>query len=387
MNNIRKVILLTGNFPPIVGGISEHLGLIAKHFPVRFLNVIGLPTRDWQFFDSQQKFSVKRLSLPDSWGTSSAKFKYLAPYYYLELLKEKNYDYILCGEAHHTLMLPAWLVQKQTGIPFGVFTYGADMLRHQKQITRFLFNPLLCAAQNVFPDSQRAGEISKDIGVMPDKIHIVHPSVNIERLNRNIAPNVIREKFDLQGKKCILSVGRLVERKGYDIMIRALPEILKKTPSAHYIIVGRGEQEIHLRKLAKDLNVTSHITFAGYISDDDLGSYYALCDVFAMISREISEKSNIEGFGIVYLEANLFGKPVVAGRSGGVEDAVVHGKTGLLVDPHSPVEVSEALLSLLNNPELAQRLGDAGRTRVLNDFTSEAGAQKVLGILSRISLR
>jgi len=376
MNNICKVILLAGNFPPVFGGISEHLGLIAQNFPV-ILSVIGMPTRDWQSFDSQQKFYIKRLPLPESWGTSASKYKYLALYYYQELRKEKNYDYILCGEAHHTLMLPAWWVHTQTGIPFGVFTYGAEMLRHQKQVTRFLFNPLLCAAQNVFPDSQRAGEISKDIGVTPDKIHVVNPNVNIERLNGNIAPDVIQKKFGLQGKKCILSMGRLVERKGQDMMIRALPEILNKIPNVHYIIAGRGSYEVQLRKLAKDLSVESHITFTGYVSDDDLGSYYALCDVFAMISREIPEKGDIEGFGIVYLEANLFGKPVVAGRSGGVSDAVLDGQTGLMVDPDNPLDVANAVTRLLLDPALARQLGEAGRARVLEEFSGQSAVQKL----------
>ena len=382
MNNICKVILLAGNFPPVVGGISEHLGLIAQNFPV-ILSVIGMPTRDWQSFDSQQKFYIKRLPLPESWDTSASKYKYLALYYYQELRKEKNYDYILCGEAHHTLMLPAWWVHTQTGIPFGVFTYGAEMLRHQKQVTRFLFNPLLCAAQNVFPDSERAGEITQDIGVKPDKIQVVHPCVNIERLNGKIAPEAIRVKFGLREKRCILSVGRLVDRKGHDMVIRALPQILNKIPNAHYVIAGRGPHETQLRKLVKDLNVEPQVTFAGYVSDGELGSYYALCDVFTMISREIPEKGDVEGFGIVYLEANLFGKPVVAGRSGGVPDAVLDGQTGLMVDPDNPLDVANALIRLLLDPVLAHRLGEAGRARVLEEFSGQSAVQKLHDVMAQ----
>jgi phosphatidyl-myo-inositol dimannoside synthase len=377
-----RVVLLTGNFPPEAGGISEHLGILAKFLPQELL-VIGLPLEGWQAFDTQQQYRIKRLSLPGGWNTLSSKYKYLAPFYYKELQKEKNCEYILCGEAHHTLMLPAWWTQKRLGIPYGVFTYGKEMLHRQQDGSRFLFNPLLRTAQNVFPDSQRAGEIARDIGVQSDKLHIIHPSVNIERVNRSADSALVRQKFGLQGKKIVLSVGRLVERKGQDMLIRALPGIIAKVPDVHYLIAGRGPYETQLKTLARNMNIDSHITFAGFVPENDLGSYYASCDVFAMISREILEEGDIEGFGIVYLEANLLGKAVVAGRSGGVSDAVLDGQTGLLVDPESPSEVASAIIKLLSDPALANRFGEAGRARALNDFSGRSAAQKLCSVITQ----
>jgi phosphatidyl-myo-inositol dimannoside synthase len=377
-----KVVLLTGNFPPEAGGISEHLGILAKCLPQELL-VIGLPLEGWQAYDAQQNYRIKRLSIPGGWNTLSSKYKYLAPLYYKELRKEINCEYILCGEAHHTLMLPAWFVQKQLGIPYGVFTYGKEMLHRQKDGSRFLFNPLLRAAQNVFPDSQRAGEIARDIGVQSDKLHIIHPSVKIERVNKSANPDLVRQKFGLQGKKIVLSVGRLVERKGQDMLIRALPGIIAKVPDVHYLIAGRGPYETQLKTLARNMNIDSHITFAGFVPENDLGSYYASCDVFAMISREIPEEGDIEGFGIVYLEANLLGKAVVAGRSGGVSDAVLDGQTGLLVDPESSSEVAGAIIKLLSDPALANRFGEAGRVRALNEFSGRSAAQKLCSVITQ----
>jgi phosphatidyl-myo-inositol dimannoside synthase len=377
-----RVVLLTGNFPPEAGGISEHLGILAKSL-LQDVLVIGLPLEGWQAYDAQQNYHIKRLSIPGGWNTQSSKYKYLAPYFYWELRKEKNYDYVLCGEAHHTLMLPAWLAQKRFGIPYGVFTYGKEMLHRQKDGSRFLFNPLLRAAQNVFPDSQRAGKIAMDIGVQSEKLHIIHPSVNVERVNRSADPDLVRQKFGLQGKKIILSVGRLVERKGQDMLIRALPGIIAKVPDVHYLIAGRGPYETQLKTLARNMNADSYITFAGFVPENDLGSYYASCDVFAMISREIPEEGEIEGFGIVYLEANLFGKVVVAGRSGGVSDAVLDGQTGLMVDPESPFEVADTIIKLLSDPALANRFGEAGRARVLNDFSGRSAAQKLCSVITQ----
>jgi phosphatidylinositol alpha-1,6-mannosyltransferase len=165
-------------------------------------------------------------------------------------------------------------------------------------------------------------------------------------------------------------------------MIEALPLVLEAFPKTTYLIVGEGPQGSHLRTLVKTLGLEDNVIFVGQVKEDELGAYYAACDVFAMVSRDIPEKGDVEGFGIVYLEANLFGKPVVAGRSGGVPDAVLNEQTGLLVNPHDPQEVASAIVRLLRDPELAERLGTNGRNRVRDEFTGSAAADKLLRALA-----
>jgi phosphatidylinositol alpha-1,6-mannosyltransferase len=176
-----------------------------------------------------------------------------------------------------------------------------------------------------------------------------------------------------------------VERKGHATVIRALPDVLRVIPEAHYLIVGTGPVKEELEKLIIALGLEANVTFTGYVSDIELDSLFQLCELFVMVSREIPEKGDIEGFGIVYLEANLFRRPVIAARTGGVPDAVLHEETGLLVEPNDPRETASAIIHLLKNPGLAQELGDRGHDRVLQEFSSVHLARKALKTIEEIS--
>ena len=155
-------------------------------------------------------------------------------------------------------------------------------------------------------------------------------------------------------------------------------------PNAKYFVVGKGSYETKLRDLTRELNLESHVVFAGFVPQDELPLYYWASDVFVMPSRIERGSGDVEGFGISFLEANVCGKPVVAGRSGGVEDAVVHGKTGLLVDPESEEVVAEKIIELLTNEKLAATLGSQGRNRILDQFTWNHIAQMYLNVLGLI---
>jgi len=126
---------------------------------------------------------------------------------------------------------------------------------------------------------------------------------------------------------------------------------------------------MELKALAKALNLQDRVIFVGFIPDDDLPRYYELCDVFLLLTREIKERGNVEGFGMVFIEANACGKAVVGGKAGGTPEAIVDGKTGFLVDPLNLSEISERLIQLLANEDLAKRLGDEGRKRAEREFS------------------
>ena len=375
------IVLATSNFPPLSGGISRYLFQIMRFLPSDLVRVIALPTPGWQDFDEKQDFSIRRLRLPPNWSLSNDTNKYLAPFYFKELLRERDAEIVLCGQAYHSLILPSWLIQKLTGKPYGIFTYGLDLLRPQTRRYKWFFNKLLQSANIVFADSHAAASIGQNLGVKQHQIHVVHPTIESKELHSRITANEIRLRHGLDGKKCILSVGRLVERKGFDTVIRALPMILHEVPIAHYLIVGSGPLEDHLKSMVEELGLEEHVTFVGYVSDEELAAYYMASDVFAMISREIPDEGDLEGFGIVYLEANLLGKPVVAGRSGGVVDAVLHEQTGLLVNPICIEEIAQGIIRMLINPELAKMLGENGRERVLSEFNGRVAAKKVLDVL------
>jgi phosphatidylinositol alpha-1,6-mannosyltransferase len=182
----------------------------------------------------------------------------------------------------------------------------------------------------------------------------------------------------------ILTVGNLVERKGHDMVIRSLPAVCQRVPEATYLIVGTGPFKERLDELAAELGVRDRVIFAGRVPDDELPDLYAMCDVFAMPSRTLLASHDVEGFGLVYLEAGACAKPVVAGRSGGIEDAVVDGFTGLVVDPSDVRDIGQALIRLLTDSELRGRLGQQGRDRVEKERTWSILGARVQNILERV---
>ena len=184
----------------------------------------------------------------------------------------------------------------------------------------------------------------------------------------------------------VLSVCTLVrgnEFKGVDTVIRALPKVLKAVPDLKYLVVGEGEIRGKLESLAGETGVAENVTFAGEIPDAELAELYRGCDVFVLPSRGQERRGVVggEGFGRVYVEAALAGKPVVGSRSGGASEAVLHGRTGFVVDPDSSDEVAEALLTILRDPQLAARMGSAGRAWSLDTFSEEALSRSLRELL------
>jgi len=171
----------------------------------------------------------------------------------------------------------------------------------------------------------------------------------------------LRRELGLADKKVIVSVGRLVHRKGQDKLIEAMPEILTQIPQAHILFVGDGPYKDHLAKRAKQLGISSHITFIGRIHYADLPRYICAGDIFAMPSRSRLAGLEVEGLGIVYLEASACGLAVIGGISGGAPDAVLQGETGYAVDGTSPTAIAQAAIALLTQPELSARMGARGR--------------------------
>ena len=181
-----------------------------------------------------------------------------------------------------------------------------------------------------------------------------------------------------------MCVSRLVPRKGQDVLIPAMPMIRRLVPDAALLLVGDGPYRPKLAALAQEAPPGS-VVFAGEVPDDDLPACYAACDVFAMPCRSRWGGLEVEGFGIVFLEAGASAKPVVAGRSGGAEEAVADLRTGALVEGREPKAVALAVAGLLADPGLSERYGRAGRERVESGFTWDRQADRLARILAEAS--
>ena len=198
----------------------------------------------------------------------------------------------------------------------------------------------------------------------------IAPGIDVEHFIPTDASS-LRESLGLADKKVIVSVGRLVHRKGQDHLIEAMPEILKKVPRAHLLLVGEGPYREHLQNLVHQLKLESSVTFIGRIQYQDLPMYICVGDIFAMPSRSRLMGLEVEGLGIVYLEASSCGLPVLAGDSGGAPDAVIQNETGLVVSGTDNKVIASAAVALLTNLEASEKMGTVGRQWIVNNWRWE----------------
>jgi glycosyltransferase involved in cell wall biosynthesis len=295
----------------------------------------------------------------------------------------KGYDLII---ANHIALAPVAAVMKVAfGIPYWVACHcvevwwGTSPWRHVS----------LKNADMILPVSHYTADVVKKMaGIRSSQVAVVYnaiPNSLAGMLTSQESGGDFSSKIK-QGRRVLLSVCSLAEKnefKGVDTVIRALPTILKAQPDVQYVVAGEGELRHKLTSLALATGVAEHVTFTGEISDAELAELYRGCDVFVLPSRGQGRLGTEggEGFGRVYLEAALAGKPVVGSRCGGAAEAVLHGKTGFVVDPDSGTEVADALLAILQDPELAARMGSAGKTWALDTFSEDALSRSLRELL------
>ena len=210
----------------------------------------------------------------------------------------------------------------------------------------------------------------------------IAPGIDVEHFIPTDA-TVLRNSLGLSDKKVIVSVGRLVHRKGQDHLIEAMPEILKSIPQAHLLLVGEGPYREHLQTLVKKHNLEASVTFIGRIQYKDLPTYICVGDIFAMPSRSRLMGLEVEGLGIVYLEASSCGLPVLAGDSGGAPDALVQNETGLVVNGTDDQQIATAAIKLLTNIELSKKMGRAGRQWIIDNWRWEIWSKDFEKLLNK----
>lgn len=188
-------------------------------------------------------------------------------------------------------------------------------------------------------------------------VKIIHNAVNFERFQKPTDTTLIRNRYP--GRKLLLTAGGLKPRKGHDVVIRALGILARKRDDFQYLIIGAGKLKEHLQNLVTVEGIAKRVTFCGQIDGDELVRYFQACDLY--VHTPILTNWQFEGFGIVYLEASACAKPIVAADSGGIRDAVLDGRTGLIVPEGDTIATAGAIEHILDNPELAERFGNQGR--------------------------
>jgi phosphatidylinositol alpha-1,6-mannosyltransferase len=282
--------------------------------------------------------------------------------------------------------LVAWMLRRCHGLPYLLYAHGEEILYTlTSRKLAWLLPRIYCGAAAIVANSRHTKTLLQDIGVDASRIHIIHPGVHVQSFCASPeAAQRVRQKHHLGAAPVLLTVGRMQRRKGQDMVIQALPRIRQSIPQVKYVLVGTGEELASLAALARELGVHDSVVFAGNVLDQELAAYYAACDVFIMPNRQID--SDIEGFGIVYLEAGAAGKPVIGGKSGGTDDAIVDGVTGIRVDGNSSVEIADAVVDLLSAPDRAKTMGQCGRQRVESEFAWDAVVARTRQIATRIAV-
>jgi len=210
------------------------------------------------------------------------------------------------------------------------------------------------------------------------------PGVNPEEFHAGVDGSTVRRRYGLAGVPVVTCVSRVVERKGQDQLIAALDAVVASVPEVQLLIVGDGPHRAELEQQARRLGHADRVVFTGAVADSELAAHYAAGDVFAMPCRERKGGLEVEAFGIVFIQAQAVGRPVIAGNIGGVPDALLDGTTGLLVDGTDTAALSDALVKLLSDPVAAAAMGAEGARWAAEGFSWSARTEQLRRLLERV---
>lgn len=363
----KNILVITNDFGPRTGGIETFvMGLLERivdHKVVVFTSQQG----DTSEYDQQwlKKFDVqvirdrRKILLPSLRVAKRAK----------EIAQMHNIEVLVFGAAAPLALMAPKL--RKAGIKKIIaLTHG-----HEVWWARiFPFNLAMRRIGNSVDHLTYLGEftrqaISRSLSQKSiDSMVKIAPGIDTSHFSPQADAIQRRTELGLEGKKITVSVGRLVHRKGQDKLIEAFPTIVREIPNAHLLIVGEGPYRTHLEKLVERLSLKENVTFVGRIFYNDLPSYLSASDVFVMPSRSRFFGLEVEGLGIVYLEASACAIPVVAGISGGAPDAVQEGITGLCVDGTNAAQIAEAVIHICSDSKRAAKMGLAGRNWVIEQW-------------------
>ena len=360
-----KSVLVTFDYPPIVGGIANALATFLRLArPSRCL-ILAPGAPGAAEFDGDFPVPTLRFPVVAGLGFVGKTLTLVAAVTWtaLNLIRVRPDLFVAAQLVRAGPMALVWqLVSRR---PYDVWVYGGEtspQFTSMRWLTRLLHG-ILRRARKVFTNSPYTTREMLDFGLREDAV--VELPLGVERtvFFPQEKPAHLLQRHALAGKVVFSTIGRLVERKGVDTMLRALSEMREEMPPWHYLVVSDGPYRPRLEEMVAELGLQQHVTFTGYVEDSELVGYYNVCDVFAMPNRQVGHETesslSVEGFGMVFLEAAACGKPVIAGRSGGAVDAVDDGYNGFSVDPESVGDLKNAIRQLLD-PDRRATMGSAG---------------------------
>lgn len=382
-----KTLLLTEIFPPTVGGSGRLFWEVYSRLPPERYLIAAADVPGAAEFDHTHSHTVFRL--PMQLGDRGIR-KWASLKYYLRtalrvkrLVKDHAIQMLHCGRN-----LPegfvGYLVNKLCGVPFLFVSHGEDIgvTKTSREMTWMTRRVMKRAAGVVANSFNTRRMLLEDWQYPEGKIHVIQPGVDAAKFVPAPPDDRLRAELGWAGRTVLLTVGRLQKRKGHDTLIRALPAVRAKHPSVLYAIVGKGEEERTLRKLAAEVGVADAVQFLGGVDDSQMTKCYQQCDLFVLANRTVGV-GDIEGFGMVLLEAQACGKAVVAGDSGGTGETM-NRDTGRILNCDGPEKLAELLNELLSDPEELIAMGRRGRAWVEERFDWPQVAARAAKVFERL---
>lgn len=381
MSCVSRVLLVTNDFPPRRGGIQSYLGEFVSRLVDSGKYNVTVYAPKWKGAEAFDQAAVaagyrvvrhpSTLMLPVP--TVDARMR--------RLIEENDIDTVWFGAAAPLALLAPRARQAGAGRVLAS-THGHEVGWSMLPVARSVLRRIGDDTDVVtFVSRYTRSRFAPAFG--PDAaLEYLPPGVDSDRFRSDPAARAeLRERYGVGERPTVVCLSRLVPRKGQDMLIRALPSIRRRVDGAALVIVGGGPYLEPLRKLARECGVAEHVTFTGGVPGDELPAHHAMADVFAMPCRTRGAGMDVEGLGIVFLEASATGIPVIAGDSGGAPEAVQHNKTGLVIDGTSVDEVAEAVTELLSDRDRAAAMGAAGREWVTTQWRWDVLASRLGDLL------
>jgi phosphatidylinositol alpha-1,6-mannosyltransferase len=366
-------LFVTQDYAPDLGGMARRHVELCRRFgdgDETTMSVSTVASRAAAAFDRHESYNIYRQPFPfERANRFSNQLRWAR---WLTSSRSPDFDVLHCGNIRPVGYAVRW-VNRKLRTPYLVYVNGGDLLRERVKgqrsaLKRKSSRSILGNAAGIVATSkwvaQLASDVMAEVGVeeLPP-VAALDLGTDPARFTPSRDTGALRRRWGVGDEPLILTVARLVPHKGQDMGIRALSTLARDFPGLRYIMVGEGHDEQRLRSLAKELGVSDKVGFVGAMRDDELPEAYATSTIYLGASR-VDKEINVEGFGISFLEAGASGIPSVAGDSGGVRSAVRDGETGIVVSPTDPDAITDAIRSLLLNPERRKQMGRAARHAV-----------------------
>ncbi len=372
---MSNILWITENFPPSTGGVQSYLFNTVNNL-VNFKSVIicrVYENKECKAIDEVMALNGNRVLranyIPHNEGIITL-FKGIASIVKIcidikKIVNSENISFIIFGHTNFYNLLVLYIMTKSIKIPLATVFHGEDIPATNLKSNAFKRWLISKANLHICNSNFTRDRLLKFCGNIK-KEYIAYPGVE-DKFFEAADTTMIRSKYGIYDKKVILTIGRLDPRKGHKLVFDALPKIINRYPDILYLIGGTGQQSDYLKRIVADRQLQNHVIFCGFIPDEDIVAFHQLANIFVMPNR-ILEDGDTEGFGIVFLEANACGKPVIGGACGGALDAIEDARSGYLVDPSNAEELADRIVYLLSNPDMANQMGEYGRQRAWDSF-------------------